>query len=218
MIQKADAQQIIESLEFPDRDARSVAAQDFESFFQKTVDFERFLEDARWVVRGRKGTGKSTLFHLFTEHRDNAARRARGRLEGIDIVPGHGPVAGAKFRPTTDVFGDIATHLDKSKKDWLSLWRAYALVRIHESEYKTCLDAALRHTDMKPLREHLKKFPHGPGEDWRTSHTRALLAFLETPLNGLCRDLMRDLNQALEQQNKKLWLLYDDLSRSAKVF
>lgn len=217
VIQKIDAQKIIESLDFPERNAESVAAEDFESFFQKTVDFERFLEDARWVVRGRKGTGKSTLFYLFTEHRDNAAKRAKGRLDGIDILPGHGPVIGARFRPTTDVFGDIAAHLDKSQKDWLSLWRAYALIRVYEGGQRNYLESVLRRAEMKPLREHLhKKFPAQLGEIWKAAHTHALLALLDMPLNGLCRDLMLYLNKALEQQNKKLWLLYDDLDQDIK--
>lgn len=43
-----------------------------------------------------------------------------------------------------------------------------------------------------------------------------MLALVDDPLNGLCRDLMRDLNQALEQQGNKLWMLYDDLDQDIK--
>lgn len=78
-------------------------------------DSNKFLEDARWVVRGRKGTGKSTLFHLFVEHQDNAEKRARGKLTGIHILPGHGPVADATLRPTTDVFEEIQRSIQQSK-------------------------------------------------------------------------------------------------------
>lgn len=217
IIHKTNALEIIESLSFPQRDAKSIAASDFEQFFQKTLDFERFLDDARWVVRGRKGTGKSTLFHLFADHRDNAEKRARGRLDGIEILPGHGPVAAAQFRPTTDVFGDIAKDLDRTQRDWLSLWRAYALVRVHAAAQGKLIESALGRPEMKPLRDHLRsKFPRQAGEAWRSPHTQAILALLDDPLNGLCRDLMRDLNQALEQQGRKLWVLYDDLDQDIK--
>lgn len=217
VFQKTNALEIIESLAFPERDAKSVAARDFEQFFQKTLDFERFLDDARWVVRGRKGTGKSTLFHLFADHRENAEKRARGRLDGVDILPGHGPVAAAQFRPTTDVFGDIAKDLERTQRDWLSLWRAYALVRIYFADRSKWVDSALGRAEMKPLRDHFKsKFPRPSDEAWRSSHTQAILALLDDPLNGLCRDLLRDLNHSLEQRSRKLWLLYDDLDQDIK--
>ncbi len=206
--------EIIQSLSFPERDAKSIAADDFELFFQKTSDFNRFLDDARWVVRGRKGTGKSTLFHLFVEHQDNAVKRARGKLNGIHILPGHGPVADAMLRPTTDVFEEIQRNLHAQGRDWLSLWRAYAIIRIFASNQRQLLDPVFKAKEMRPLREHLQgSFPEHSCEPWRSAHTASLLGMLEAPLSGLCRDLLLDLNQALEQNNKKLWLLYDDLDQ-----
>lgn len=217
VIQKTDALEIIESLTFPQRDAQSIAASDFDQFFQKTMDFERFLDDARWVVRGRKGTGKSTLFHLFADHQENAAKRARGRLDGVEILPGHGPVIGAQFRPTTDVFEDIAKGLEAMQRDWLSFWRAYAVVRIYGSTHNLLIDGLLSGADMKPLRDHLRsKFQRSSSLEWRSQHTHALLGLLDNSLNGLCRDLVRDINRALEKEGKKLWLLYDDLDQDIK--
>ncbi|TWB67977.1 MinD-like ATPase involved in chromosome partitioning or flagellar assembly [Nitrospirillum amazonense] len=212
-LQQADALKIIESLNFPDRDAKSIAAKDFDQFFQKTLDFERFLDDARWVVRGRKGTGKSTLFHLFAEHQENAAKRARGRLDGIDILPGHGPVNSAQFGPKTDVFGDIAKELLKDGGDWLSLWRAYAIVRIYTRRAAT-IDTILAKSEMRILRDFLRShFPREDNAQWRTAQTSALLGLVGREKIGLCRDLMRDVNKGLEQQGRKLWLLYDDLDQ-----
>ena len=56
--------ELIKSLNFPERDAASILDADFDAIFQKTADFERCLEDQVWVIRGRKGTGKSTLYTL----------------------------------------------------------------------------------------------------------------------------------------------------------
>jgi hypothetical protein len=211
-IKKSDRWKIIESLKFPDRNAKSIAAEDFEIFFQKTSDFDKFLDDARWVVRGRKGTGKSTLFHLFVEHQENAKRRAHGKLENIDILPGHGPAVGATFRPTTDEFGALHRGLQRIEADWLSLWRAYAIVRIYTSDQQVLLDALLKRSSMKSLRSHLQTY-FKDVDGWRSEHTTALLAMVEDSLNGLCRDLIRDLNQSIGSTGRKLWLLYDDLDQ-----
>ncbi|QRQ87844.1 tyrosine-protein kinase family protein [Cupriavidus oxalaticus] len=216
-IMRSDRWKVIESLNFPEREAKTIAANDFELFFQKTADFDKFLDDARWVVRGRKGTGKSTLFHLFTEHRENAAKRARGRLEGIDILPGHGPAVGAIFRPTTDVFGDVQKGLEAARQDWLSLWRAYAIVRVFVSEYPL-IEVALKSPGMKLLKEKLASaFSTATTRaQWRSTHTTALLSLVTDPYKGLCRDLMIDLNSSLAKENRKLWLLYDDLDQDIK--
>ena len=217
MFRRADRWSIIESLKFPERDAKAIADVDFELFFQKTSDFDDFLDDARWVVRGRKGTGKSTLFHLFVEHRENAAKRAKGRLEGIDILPGHGPAAGARLRPTTDEFAAIQRGLERSQQDWLSLWRAYAIVRVFVSYDRQLMDSLLKGPFKKPLRDHLHSaFPRSDEEQWRSQHTQSLLNLVDDPLNGLCRDLMADLNKELSQAGRKLWLLYDDLDQDIR--
>lgn len=216
-ISRLNRRKIIQSLNFPEREAKAIAADDFEQFFQKTSDFDKFLDDARWVVRGRKGTGKSTLFHLFVEHRDNAIKRARGRLEGIEILPGHGPAAGSKFRPTTDIFNHIQLIVSKEHHDWISVWRAYAIVRIYTSSTPS-IESLLKSSDLKPLKDHLTSYfsKTQPSSPWKSSHTEGLIKLLSEPYKGLCRDLIIDLNQSLHNQNKKLWLLYDDLDQDIK--
>lgn len=217
IFRRADRWSIIESLKFPERDAKAIADVDFELFFQRTSDFDDLLDDARWVVRGRKGTGKSTLFHLFVEHRENAAKRAKGRLEGIDILPGHGPAAGARLRPTTDEFAAIQRGLGSNQQDWLSLWRAYAIVRVFVSYDSQLVDSLLKGPNKKRLRDHLRThFPRSDDQQWRSQHTQSLLSLVDDPLNGLCRDLMADLNRELSRTGRKLWLLYDDLDQDIR--
>ncbi|WP_221047330.1 tyrosine-protein kinase family protein [Methylogaea oryzae] len=216
--QQFDRWNVIESLKFPERNAKEVAAEYFELFFQKTSDFEKFLDDARWVVRGRKGTGKSTLFHLFVEHKENASKRAKGKLENVDILPGHGPATGMRFRPTTTEFETIQREINKTKNDWLSFWRAYAIVRVFASPHQALLKSALRNKELRELQKHLQSsFPAEESiADWRSSHTKALLQLLDTTLDSQCRDLMTDINTALGKAGKKLWLLYDDLDQDIK--
>ncbi|MDD4959201.1 MAG: AAA family ATPase [Gallionella sp.] len=203
--------ELIRSLNFPGRDASSILTQDFDAIFQKTADFERCLDDQLWVIRGRKGTGKSTLYTLFTQHRENAEKRSRGRLDNVEILSGHGP--SCTFRPTVDVFSDIQKKLSSDETDWLSLWRAYAVIRIYQSY--TPFAAILKKAKLNSLDSRLSyNFTPDSNEPWSSVHTTKLLEFAtDSKLNGFCRDAMAQLNLHLKEQNQKIWLLYDDLDQ-----
>lgn len=211
-LQKADPKTIIESLRFPQRDPKQIADVDFEAFFQKTVDFDKLLDDARWVVRGRKGTGKSTLYYLFTQHKENAAKRAGGRLAGIEILSGHGPAKA--FRPTTDTFQDFQRALSRVDGDWISFWRAYAVVRLFCAT-SAPLDPILEVDKFAPLRSHLAAhFSRGAIGTWEASHTSQLCALFEdSNLSALCKDSLSALSRHLESRGAKIWLMYDDLDQ-----
>lgn len=210
-IQDINPTQVISSLQFPERDAHSITSDDFEAFFQKTIDFERLIDDSRWVIRGRKGTGKSTLFHLFVDHYDNAVKRAKGRLESISILAGHGPAVKSFLRPTTDIFENIASQL--GGRDWLSFWRAYAIVRMVTSDEGDLYIKCLKSPSYKEFRKHLLANFKATDKSWRSTHTTALMKMLEPEFLGLCRDALQDFNSFLEGEGRKVWLLYDDLDQ-----
>ncbi|MFZ9738099.1 MAG: MinD/ParA family ATP-binding protein [Prochlorotrichaceae cyanobacterium] len=203
---------IVRSLSFPERDAGSILDSDFDTIFQKTTDFDRCLDDAVWVIRGRKGTGKSTLYRLFTKHRDNAEKRSQGRLNNIRILSAHG--VSDQFRPTADVFTQIQSCISQSHGDWLSLWRAYAIVRI----YRSCpeFSETLRKKKMKSLQSLLNSCfdLEGHIETWETKHTNKLVELAtDHNLSSYCRDSLSYYNQELKHKNEKIWLLYDDLDQ-----
>lgn len=216
-LSKADRSSVLRSLRFPERDAKSIDATDFDMFFQKTTDFDKVLDDARWVIRGRKGTGKSTLFHLFIEHPVNARQRARGKLDGIHVVPGHGPVIGADFRPTTDEFAFIEKGLRENGADWLSFWRVYLAVRLWVTQYPAFIRVLSERLDLSTLKACLEKsFPSTSSANWRSGHSSACVEIVKGPMNGLVRDAMSDLNHALGEEGVKLWALYDDLDQDIR--
>lgn len=202
---------LIKSLNFPERDAASISDIAFDEFFQKTADFERCLDDSVWVIRGRKGTGKSTLYTLFTQHRKNAEKRSRGRLDKVDILSGHGH--SNSFRPTSDVFLEIQKQLATKNSDWLSLWRAYAVICIYR-DYPE-FNELIRKKELNSLFSKLNyNFNQEEHKIWQFKHTAKLLEFAtDSKLNGLCRDAITKLNYTLKEHNKKLWLLYDDLDQ-----
>ncbi len=204
--------ELIKSLYFPEQDAASIFDRDFDAFFQKTADFERCLDDQVWVIRGRKGTGKSTLYTLFTQHREHAEKRSRGRLDSnVEILSGHGN--SSTSRPTSDIFSDIQKNLSANNADWLSLWRAYAVVRIYQS-YPPFREV-IRKAKLNALQIRLSNnFDPDNNQQWLSKHTVKLLELAtDTNLNSFCRDAITRLNTYLKDNNQKLWLLYDDLDQ-----
>lgn len=205
--------ELIQSLSFPERDAASILDTDFDTIFQKTADFERCLDDQIWIIRGRKGTGKSTLYTLFTQHRENAEKRSRGRLDNVEILSGHG--VSNQFKPNADVFSDIQKKL-ANNTDWLSLWRAYAVIRLYQSYPE--FSEVIKRAKLNSLLSRLSyNFDSNENNEWKSKHTTKLLELAtDTTLNGYCRDAITKLNSYLREKNQKLWLFYDDLDQDIR--
>ncbi|MFZ2727008.1 MAG: AAA family ATPase [Methylococcaceae bacterium] len=215
ILAESDRLGLIKSLNFPEPSAESILDTefDFNTIFQKTADFNRFLEDSVWVIRGRKGTGKSALYKLFTKYREIAEKRSSGRLNNIEIISGHG--VSNIFRPSVDVFSDIQKQM-ADNTDWLSLWRAYAVIRLYQS-YPEFNDI-IRKAKLSSLLSKLSyNFNLDDNQEWQSKHTTKLLEFAaDTKLNGYCRDAITKLNSYLKEKNQKLWLLYDDLDQDIR--
>ena len=204
--------ELIKSLNFPERDAASILDADFDAIFQKTADFERCLDDQIWVIRGRKGTGKSTLYTLLTKYKKNAEKYSRRSLNYIDIISGHG--SSNEFKLTLKHFSIIQSELIKKEIDWLAVWRAYAIVQIYRNYpyLKRILDIL----EMKPLVSQLNDyFNITTHNNWELKHTEKLLEFVtDKYLTDLCSYALILLDSGLrEQKDKILWLLYDDLDQ-----
>lgn len=197
---------IIESLEFPEVNAAD-QRQDLSLLFQRTTDFERFLDDTTCLIRGRKGTGKTALYWLFLQHKNVAQKLAHGRLDNTLFLSAHGRFQ--ESRPKHDEFQFIHENLQSKSGSWEAFWRAYLLLRCHQ--------------------ENLFKFPRGrkgekfnalkeiinslPGKKWQSEHTQALL---ELSTNSEIRLIVKDaintlLNEEAKNNCQKLWFLYDDL-------
>ncbi|MGL4375265.1 MAG: ParA family protein, partial [Microcoleaceae cyanobacterium] len=88
---------IIESLQFQALNAAD-PKQDLNLLFQKTANFDKFLDETTCLIRGRKGTGKTALYLLLLKHEDKAKQLARGRLDSVTCLSGHGTFQ--KSRPS----------------------------------------------------------------------------------------------------------------------
>jgi len=197
---------IIKSLNFPGVNAAD-PKQDGGLLFQKTTDFESFLDDTTCLIRGRKGTGKTALYRLFLKHKDLAQKLARGRLDNTVFLSAHGTFQ--ESRPSRDEFQIIHQTLQQKSGTWEAFWRAYLLLRCYQ--------------------EKLFKFPQGkkgakfsqlkitinnlPRQKWQSECTQALL---ELSTNSQLRLIVKDavsflLNEQARDKSQKLWFLYDDL-------
>jgi len=197
--------EIIESLSFPEVNAAN-PGQQLDLLFQKTSDFEIFLDNSTCLIRGRKGTGKTALYWLFLKHFHVAKKLAYGRLENIVCFSGHGRFH--ESRPSRDEFEVIHQYLQKNNGSWEAFWRSYLLVRANQAK--------------------IIKFPRGRGGEkfhelklllksissnvWKYEHTQALMRLsTDAHLILLAKDALDTLDDCLERTSKIAWFLYDDL-------
>ncbi len=197
---------IIENLDFPEVNAADTK-HNLSLLFQRTNDFEKFLDDTTCLIRGRKGTGKTALYWLFLKHTNIAEKLAHGRLDNTLCFSGHGRFQ--ESRPSREEFQAIHEHLQQNNGSWEAFWRAYLLLRCHQ--------------------ENLLKFPRGkkgekyneikeiinnlPRERWQYETTQALvLLSTNSELRLIVKDVINILlNEEAKNKSQKLWFLYDDL-------
>lgn len=194
---------IIKSLKFPEVNAAD-KKQDLSLLFQKTTDFERFLDDSTCLIRGRKGTGKTALYWLFLKHKSVAEKIAHGRLDNTKFFSGHGRFQ--ESRPSRTEFQIIHQTLQKNGCPWEDLWRAYLLIRCYQENL-------FKFPRLAKYRELTKILKNLPKERWQSENTQALL---ELSTNSTLRLIVKDgvnilLNKQAIDSHQKLWFLYDDL-------
>ncbi|WP_414576061.1 P-loop ATPase, Sll1717 family [Anabaena sp. CCY 9402-a] len=198
--------EIIETLQFPEVNAAD-QRQDLSLLFQRTTDFERFLDDTTCLIRGRKGTGKTALYWLVLKHKNLAQKLAHGRLDSTIFVSAHGRFQ--ESRPSREEFQFIHQNLQPKSGTWEAFWRAYLLLRCHqENLFK--FPRGKKGEKFSELKQIINNLPRGT---WQSECTQALL---ELSTNFELRLIVKDainilLNEEAKNNSQKLWFLYDDL-------
>jgi len=196
---------IIETLQFPEVNAAD-PQQDLSLLFQRTTDFEKFLDDTNCLVRGRKGTGKTALYWLLLKHNKVARQLAHGRLDSTSCLSGHGRFH--ESRPSRDEFQVIHRGLQENGGSWEAFWRAYLLFRvIKENDFSFPKGKkGEKFAELKRIINNL------PAERWQYEHTQSLLQLsYDSNLLLIVKDALDIFDEQLRTQSQKLWLLYDDL-------
>ncbi|QSJ15700.1 AAA family ATPase [Nostoc sp. UHCC 0702] len=196
---------IIESLQFPEVNAAD-QRQDLNLLFQRTTDFERFLDDTTCLIRGRKGTGKTALYWLFLQHKSVAQKLAHGRLDKTIFLSAHGRFQ--ESRPTRDEFQIIHQTLQQNSGTWEAFWRAYLLLRCHQ-ENLFIFPKGKKGTKFSELKKIINNLST---ERWQSECTQAvLLLSTNSELRLLVKDTIDIFNEIAKNNSQKFWFLYDDL-------
>lgn len=196
---------ILKSLKFPALNAAD-PKQNLNDLFQKTANFEKFLDATTCLIKGRKGTGKTALYLLLLKHEDIARKLANGRLEKVILFSGHGGFE--NVRPSREEFQIINRSLSVQNGTWEAFWRSYLLFKIYQNKNLNLL-AIIKGNKFKNLREILKKIPN---INWQSEHTQLLIQLsTDDILRLLISDALSLINESQRSQDRSFWFLYDDL-------
>ncbi len=195
---------IIKSLQFPEVNAAEV---DFTLLFQRTNDFDKFLDHATCLIRGRKGTGKTALYWLFLKYKSDAQKLARGRLDNTVFLSAHGRYQ--ESRPTRGQFQFIHENLQQQGGTWEAFWRAYLLLRCHQ-ENLCNFPKNRKGEKFSELKNIINNLPKGK---WQSEYNQVLL---ELSTNSILSEIVNDainiiIHEQAKNKSQKIWFLYDDL-------
>jgi cellulose biosynthesis protein BcsQ len=197
--------EIIKSLQFPALNA-AAPSQNLSELFQRTSNFEKFLDETTCLIKGRKGTGKTALYLLLLKHQSIARQLAHGRLENVIFFSGHGGFHDS--RPSRNEFQIIDRELKHNGGTWEAFWRAYLLLKISQNK-DLSFSRTIPGVKFKDLREILKEIS---GENWQSEHTQTLIQLsTDSQLRLVIPDALDLVNQKQRSNNQALWFLYDDL-------
>ncbi|MDF5723100.1 MAG: AAA family ATPase [Rhizonema sp. PD37] len=199
-----DRWKIIKSLEFPEVNAAD-HRQDLSQLFQRTTDFDKFLDDTTCLIRGRKGTGKTALYWLLLQHNSAAQHLAHGRLDNTMCFSVHGRY---ESRPSRDEFQVIHQSLVRGGKAWEAFWRAYLLLRAFQSKCFT-FPKGSKGEKYKLIKSIIDSLP---SEGWQSEHTKSLIQLsTDSDLRLIVIDALNLINEQAREKSKIFWFLYDDL-------
>jgi hypothetical protein len=182
--------------------------QNLRDLFQRTSDFDKFLDDATCLIRGRKGTGKTVLYSLLLKHTAVTQDLSLGRLKQVQFFSGHG--SAQTGRPTKSDFQLLSERIQEVHNRWEAFWRFYLLLRLHQENF---LQRYSRDSTLQSLRKTFVNIPHGENvSDWQSAHTMLLAQLCTASDQDLfAKDCLLALNKQLRAEHKTLWFLYDDL-------
>ena len=199
--------ELLESLKFPSVNT-AASDQNLRDLFQRTANFERFLDDTTSLIRGQKGTGKTTLCELLLKH-ENVARKLSKRLDRVTCLPGHGRFC---IHPTRDDFQLVDQSIKQNGKPWDPVWWSYLLLRMH---LENLLQQFKRNgvTEYNQLWSVLDKVPEG-ADRWQMEHTRVLVDIATNDdLADQAFSALLDIGMQLRGSRQVFWFLYDDLDK-----
>jgi len=194
---------ILNELHFESARAQDLQADSIPSIFQRTEDFPKFLSNRTWLIRGAKGTGKSILFRLFVEQ----SGQARGLASAdVDLSNCQFIVAHGETRLGNSILGseNLASYEQEVGEDrWAIFWLNYALLQL-----------CVRYPDLSSIPSLDDELVRLSNESHLTQVSIISWLVQRTQLSQStpqASDELRSIDRWLDQNNKSVWLLYDEL-------
>ena len=211
-IRDLDRWEILQSLTFPSANAGSQEPEELGLLFQKTSAFNQFLDESIYLIRGRKGTGKTALYRLILLEPDRFHELSDKRLKHYRFMSGHGYQR--EGRLTRDDFQALGDRLRETQNSWESLWRGYWLVQAYRYghvQFLNRLTGTLK--KFQPLQQAIKS---APIQGWQSEHLDLLTQLATDPtLKPLVTDALGEINQR-QGDASTICALYDDLDEDFK--
>jgi MinD-like ATPase involved in chromosome partitioning or flagellar assembly len=195
---------VLNELQFEAARAQDLESANIPNIFQRTEDFPKFLNNRTWLIRGAKGTGKSILFRLFVEQQDKARDLANNDscdLTNYFFIAAHG---GTSLRNSILSSDNLASYeLEVGEDKWSVFWLNYALLQL-------CVNFPDL-TSIDGLDEELielstiSDLTQSSVISWLVKRTQSSQAIPQAS------DELRIIDRWLNEKNKSVWLLYDEL-------
>uniref|UniRef100_A0A942T7J0 ATPase n=1 Tax=Neobacillus citreus TaxID=2833578 RepID=A0A942T7J0_9BACI len=193
---------------------------DLDKLFVRTGDFDSFASDSVWLALGAKGTGKSALFELFTRFESTTRSLTGAAMKDVIVAAGTG------FGDLSEVAtGDIQQLRDsESNFDHDRLWRLYIAIKaglaldkdfkIPKGPLKDLLRALHERKDLRvgPLLKEMWEIAVGSAPSSVTITAGGASIALQGGSRALdVVTLLSDVNTALQDKGKRVWLLFDKI-------
>lgn len=213
----ADRDAALAALDFGRVDSESEP--DLDRRFLRTDDFGRFLDPRNLLILGAKGSGKSALFEMFSDHLSAARHLAGERLDRVLLTTGTG------FGDMTELTtADIQGMQGLDGFQYESLWRLYIALKSAIALGKQ------GYSSTGPLRDFLRVI--GDARDYRIAPmvgslwqtvvgnaprevevsvmgTGARIVSGKDSLDVI--DLLEDVQRVLSTHGQHLWVLFDKI-------
>ena len=180
---------------------------DISLLFQKTANFDKFLDQTTCLIRGRKGTGKTALYLLLLRQESEVRKLAYSRLDNVTLLSGHGSYNNS--RPSRNELQYINQELLQKQGTWEAVWRAYLLINVFRKFKNSIFIKGKQRAKFQAIK---RIFQGLPSENWQSGHTQALVQLAtDRNLILLTIDALVLVNQKQLKKQQTLWFLYDDL-------
>ncbi|MDS0260552.1 hypothetical protein NDI56_14190 [Haloarcula sp. S1CR25-12] len=212
-----EKERLLKSLDFGQVDAES--ENNLTDLFVKTREFERVPDSDTQLIKGAKGSGKSAIFKLFTEHEDYAREKLPNKFpENLSIIKATG---GESFK--TVLGEDLKNLVEEDGFDYDKFWRLYISLKIASQigsegysatdELGTVLQKLGEQPDHRVLpfgKRMWQAFIGSPPTNGNISIKDLTINF-EHESDIDIRQLLLQEQEFLEERNKQVWLLFDQI-------